>query len=118
MIKLYSLITANYNAQYYSSTSFVTFFEKGWGIECEYTFNFYTSILLLNIVFLIDSPFAILMPSQYEKSFPRTLIIDPNIRDHFSIVVLTNTPPATPPPQKKNPRNKSKTVIISQSMAQ
>ena len=50
MIKLYSLITANYNAQYYSSTSFVTFFVKGWGIECEYTFNFYTSILLLNIV--------------------------------------------------------------------
>ena len=44
MIKLYSLIPANYNAQYNSNTSFVTFFEKGWGIECEYTFNFYTSI--------------------------------------------------------------------------
>ena len=40
--------------------------------------------------FSIDSPFAILMPSQYENAshvLP-TLITDPNIRDHFSIIVL------------------------------
>ena len=40
--------------------------------------------------FSIDSPFGILMPSKYENAsyvLP-TLITDPNIRDHFSIIVL------------------------------
>ena len=44
------------------------------------------------------------------KMLPRTLIIEPNIRDYFSILVLTYKK-KQPPPQKKP-------VIISQSMAE
>ena len=40
------------------------------------------------------------------KCFPRTLIIDPNIRNHFSIIVLTYNP--SPPKKKKQNKTKQK----------
>ena len=50
------------------------------------------------------------MPSQY-KCFLRTLIIEPNIRDYFSIIVHTYKKNKQKPEQKKP-------VIISQAMAE
>ena len=44
-----------------------------------------------------------LMPSQYENaSHAHVLIIEPNIRDYFSIIVLTYKKTNNPPPQKQN----------------
>ena len=48
----------------------------------------------------------------------RRMLIEPNIRDYFSILVLTYKKKQTPPPPAKKNKTKQKTVIISQSIAE
>ena len=83
------------------------FLWEGVGVECENTFNFYSFISLLNIGLFNRFAVCNIDALSIWKCFLRTLIIDPNIRNHFSIIVLTYKPP--PNPQKKKTNKKQKT---------
>ena len=79
----------------------------GWGggLESESC----TVILLLNIVLFYRFAVCNFDALSIWNCFPRTLIIEPNIRDHFPIIVLTCKPPPKKNPKQTN-KNKTKTV--------
>ena len=83
------------------------------GLNVNILSIFCTFILLLNIVLFNRFAVCNFDALSIWKCFPRTLIKDPNIRDHFSIIVITyknknkTKPEKTNKKQNKNCYNKS-----------